>query len=525
MMNRWIAAIPSAVSVQRLVSALVGISLMLIFTITVVTGTKTPSVHEVLFAVLPVLIAAAIVIVFSLKISVRERFAQALSYAVMVCALSAGVGAIAAILGLWNEGDLLTVLTPGQAFASLASAGVWPLSYGPEAAIRFVPLVCAIAILLRVLRARDSMSRAIVTALSAYLVLGLLVHSLSWIAFFLSMARHAGIESPIDVFRLLVSSQSDGYWVRLQNERFFATMGRQAEVGLAGTRAGIFFIVSAIGVFGFLAHRSAAAIGLVKRFASAQFIRLMMLGVIGVALSSNVPGRHISVSDGIALIIFLISLVLWGAWWRFSRDLEDVAQDVQEHPDRPLPSGSISSHVLEDISFMALAFALFGGLLLGWPVCVGFICALLWVWALSRGGLQWRDGVVTNLVGSTGVAVSIGWAGLVFGSRDVLAPSWMLHIVLASAIVVGATFVVRQVQLLIESRWIQAMLIGAVMFLTFFVAGQTVFWLFALPIIAALLILANKPGGWHRYAARIFDVFLGVVTLIVLFVPSVIAHL
>ena len=524
MMNRWIAAIPSAVSVQRLVSALVGMSLMLIFAITVITGAKTPSVNEVLFGVLPVLSTAAIVVMFSLKIAVRERFAQALSYAVTVCAIATGVGAVAAMLGLWNEGDLLTVLTPSQAFGSLASAGVWPLSYGPEAAIRFVPIICAIAILLRVLRARASLVRAVVTSLIAYLILGLLVHSLSWIGYFLSITRQYGIESPIDVFRLLVSSQSDGYWVRLQNERFFASMGRQAEVGLAGTRAGIFFIVSAIGTVALLTYRSFVVVGLIKRLASVQTIRFMILGILGMGLASSLPGSHASVSDVIATIVFLISLLLWGAWWRFSRDLEDIAQDAQDHPNRPLPSGAISPHTLEDVAFVALAFSIFGGLLLGWPVCVGFICASLCVWALSRGGLQWRDGVVTNLVGSTGVAVSLGWAGVVFGLRDVLAPSWMLHILLASALIVGATFVVRQVQLLIEARWIQAVLISSIMCVAFLVAGQTVLWLFALPIIAALLVLVNKPGRWYRYAARTFDIFLAAVTLLVLFVPSIIRH-
>ncbi len=524
-MNRWIAAIPSAITIQRLVSALIGISLMLIFATTIVTGAKTPSVNEVLFGVLPILVAAAIVVVFSLKIAVRERFPQALSFAVSVCAMCGGVGAVAAILGLWNEGDLLTVLTPGQAFASLASAGVWPLSYGPEATIRFVPIVCAIAVLLRVLRARASMMRAIVASLIAYFTLGLLIHSLSWIGYMLSMTRQYGIESPIDVFRLLVSSQSDGYWVRLQNERFFASMGKQAEVGLAGTRAAIIYVFSVISTFGFLAQRSSAALGLMKRFLSAQSIRLASLGVIGMALASSVPGRHSSVSDLIAVIVFLCSVSLWIVWWRSLRDLEDAAQDEQEHPDRPVPSGAISPHVLEDVAFLALAFAIFGGLLLGWPVCVGFLCASLSVWALSREGLQWRDGVVTNLVGSMGVAMSLGWAGVVFGLRDVLAPNWMLRIVLAVAIIIGATFAVRQVQMLVESRWIQAVLITVIMCVAFFVAGQNVFWLFALPIVAVLLVLVNKPGKWYRYAGKTFDLFLAVVLLLTVFLPSVIRHL
>ena len=523
-MNRWIAAIPSVISVQRLVSALIGMSLMLIFTIAVVTGAKTPSVNEVLFGVFPVLAAAAIVVVFCLKISVRERFAQALSYAISACAISAGIGALAAILGLWNEGDLLTVLTPSQAFASLASAGIWPLSYGPEAAIRFVPIVCAVAIFLRILRARASMARAVTVSVIAYLLLGLLIHSLTWIGFMLSVTHRSGIESPIDVFRLLVSSQSDGYWVRLQNERFFASMGRQAEVGLAGTRAGILYLFSVITTFGFLTYRSSAAVGLLKRLVSAQSIRLISLGIIGIALASSVPGQHSSVSDGIAMLVFLCSLVLWVVWWRNMRDLEDVAQDEQEHTDRPLPSGAIAPHVLEDVSFLALAFALFGGLLLGWPVCVGFVCASLSVWALSREGLQWRDGVVTNLVGSIGVAVSLGWAGVAFGTRDVLAPNWMLRILLATAVVVGATFAVRQVQLLLESRWMQAVLIISVMMLAFIVAGQSAFWLCALPIIALLLILINKPGKWYRYAARTFDLFLVVVMFVAVFIPFVIRH-
>lgn len=487
------------------------------------SGLPAPALSEVAFRFLPALIAGSVVTAASFVAIGRGN--RSASVAVALSAVSCAVAVLASVFGPWNEGRSFIVLPVRDALVSIATFGVLPLRYGPEAVLRFLPVCFAVGLAVMGKRSGAGMFRLAAVSVVSYLVLATTMHGMTWIAGGIAAANATTMETADGTFRTLVSAHADGYWTRVQGERFFLPVGRQAENAIETVRAALWFLVSAIALAFALAASARSPGSLVKRIGTRTAMLWIVHLVAGLSIGLGMRGARVSYTDGIALGVFFTVSLAWVSWWRFRRDIENLASDERERPDLPLPSGNVQAHDLKQASELLLGCALFGAFLLGYPVFIGFAAAALAAWLASRDGAAYRDGIVGDGVASLFIGLGLGWAGLSMGVRDAPTPEWGIRIVLALAVLAGVGRLFRNVQTRVESRTGHLTvailgLIGAVL-----VARQRWFWIPAVAAGVGLLVLFQKPGKWHRYASWALDAARAGIVFILLFLPRAVSHL
>lgn len=493
------------------------------FAAALASGQPAPTLSEIAFRFVPALMAGSLVSAAAF-VSIGRAGKSAPSV-VALSVVACTVAVIASVFGPWNDGRSFIVLPVRDALLSVATLGVLPVRYGPEVVIRFLPACFAVGIAVIGRRSGVRLFRLVVAAAVSYSVLAAAMHGMTWIAGGIAAANATPMETADSTFRTLVSAHADGYWTRLQGERFFFPVGRQAENAIEAVRATVWFLVSAVAVIVALAASARSPGTLVKRIGTRTAMFWIVHLVAGLSVGLGMRGVRASYTDGVALAAFFVSSFAWTAWWRFRRDIENLASDERERPDLPLPSGSIQAHDLKQASELLLGCALFGSFLLGYPVFIGFAVAAAASWIASRDGAAFRDGIVGDGVAAAFVGLGLGWAGLSMGVRDAPMPEWGIRIVVALALLAGIGHLFRHVQTRVEHRAAHFAVAAAGLAVSAAVARQRSFWVPVLAAAVGLLVLYRKPGKWHRYASWAVDAVRGGIVFILLFLSRAVSHL
>lgn len=521
---KWLPEARRSQGAIETVATLLGLAYVASFLATLLSGDKAPQMYEPLIGVLPMLMLGVAVACLVLLLAAKERLRNAVAFALALAWISSALSLVATSIGLWNDGSYYNILTPATAFLSILTFGLFPFHFGPDALIRFLPAVFAIGLFLRCLRARVPFPRLALGVGGGYLLLGAALHALSWVAGLLSLANSTSLAQPTDVYRVLVSAQSNGYWTLGQAERFLSPLGRQADTALILAHAAVVFLVMVICAAA-VARLTMSIRSLVKRLASRPVVLFGMEFFLGASLAVGTQVARATYTEMLAYAIFFIVVFLWCSWWRIVRDLENIARDELEHPDYPLPSGTVTPHDLEALSHVLLSISLFGAWVLGWPVFFGLLSASLLAWADSRGGFGLRDGVLTHAVVITGIGLGIAWSGAALAIQEAAMPAWLIRILLSAALLFGLSALSKGLRTMTDARPLLAGLLTLGMGIALLIANQQVFWLYFLPAAAGMFLLAFRPGKWHRYGSLPIDGFLGFMLFIALFLPKTITHL
>ncbi len=410
---------------------------------------------------------------------------------------------------LWNDGSYLMVLSPIQALISMLTLGVWPLHVGPNALIRFLPIMFALSLGRHLLRMHLPWPQVWKLAGGLYLLQSILVYAMSWIGAALTLGTDATAQTAEDTLRLLVRAQANGFWTRGQLERFLAPIGQQSENSLLAIHASILFLatVAVLILFAVRQHRS------IKTWVSPLIQRDSVLLIVSILIGLKL-GRTVNIgltayTDKLAYAVFGVVAVTWLIWWRLQQKREPNEQPEGEN------SGSL------------LLLALFGAVLLGWSVllALGVVTLLTWM-TTSLDRKQTYESSATRGLGWNMLltAACLGWAALAFSLRDLTPSSWMVRIVLASATLIGLATFMQSAYAKSRSRLQQVVLLTVGVALVLLIARQAVVWLLFMPYFTSLLIISRTPHAWRLYRDYPAYATLGALTLIVVLGSNLLTH-
>jgi hypothetical protein len=476
---------------------------------------------DIAFGMVPFVAFGTVLTIAILVLYGKERTPLAITYTVRLLGWSGVIAVMLSFVGLWNDGRYYTLLTPPWALLSIASFGLLPFKMGPIALVRFLPAVFSVGVFLRLRHPMRSVAKAAIAAVIVYLPFAFSLHALSWIGGIFSALRSDVLSTPADVFRVLVSAQADGYWIRAQPERFFAPIGRQGENSFFGIQAAILFlcVTATLCVLAVRTIRSMDRIG--KRLLARSTVLLGVAAVLGFGSGSMTHGPSMSYSDVIAVWVFLVVGIAWLLWQRFSWDIARLTDDERERPHLPIPSGAISINDAELIRDGTLGVSILGSFLLGWPVFLSLGCAttvsiLAQRVSFASGKSRW---LATSLAAGLTVAC-FGASALAVAVRDATEPEWAIRFLLAAAVLIAGEWALRHSIQPVLSRLRQAGLACAVMAFALVLARQQASWLLFLPAIGAVFILAQQEDRWRRF--RLFPLYfvLGGLVMLAVFLPQ-----
>lgn len=480
-----------SVGLAELLSVWIVLACGLPFLSGLLSGAGWPRLSEVVFGVAALLLLAAVVCVSALVVFGRLRFESALAASLPVLLVAGAASLLLDLSGWWNDGSAYLVLRPGEAVSSILMLGLAPLRSGPTALLRFWPVFVALGVAWRLRPFKVPPLRIVLASGVSYLVLAFSVHALSWIAGALSIVRKMSIESASDIFRLLVSAQSGGYWTANQGERLFAPLGRQAETGLAAAQSASWFLsASVILLVGVLLWPPARR--LAKRLLSLESLPSLFVAIAGLGVGTAIGAVDHSYTYGLSLSLFVVSVVAWVWRERLKQDLENLPEDELRRPHLPLPSGSVAPHELESLNSVLAAMAFFGAALLGWTVFVGFLFAECVSWLRSRRGLAWGSVAVSDAVALLLSALALGFAGLAFGLRGFTFMPWQAAAVSAAAVLVVGIASARRLEGASKSRAVRVLLPTGLLLLALALLRQPAVWGFGF-----LAALAQTIIGWR----------------------------
>lgn len=502
-----------------------GVSVVTAHVVSILTGARQLALGEIVFGVMPFVFFGALFTLILLRAATHERLTSACAYAVQLTCVGGAVSVVLALFGIWNDGSRLSVLAPGQIGISMVTLGVFPFGAGPDVLVRFLPPLFAFGLALRLFRARIRPVTVGALTLLSLFVQDILLHAASIVAGILAFIRHISLESSSDAFRLLVSAQADGFWARLQPERFLVSNSLQAENGLLIMKASIVFLFLTIVCLTWVCvgGRNVAR-ALVKRVFTKETIRCFLIAALGSVVMFQAQTPHVSYTDFLALAVFVVTVIAWNAWWRFRQDLESMADDAFAHPDRPLPSGMIATHDLEAASTALLVLVLYGALLCGWPVFVGIICATGFAFGLSDRGFGWMRGIVTHAIGFGLTVFVIGGSAAMFALRDLFVPAWVIRVVLAGSVAVGFAVLLEAVSPRLTSV-LSRLIVGCLgLMVSVGIAQQPVLWYVLLPALAGLLAVSSEVQKWKKFSPYVADFVLVASLVVALVSPTAFRH-
>lgn len=497
-----------------------GLSLAVPLVIGFLTRVGPPPLSEILFRAAPDLGLGMVISVVVLILLNRSRSEHAAMSAVWLAMIAAIAVFILSLTKAWDSTYAFAILKPGEAFISILSLGFWPLHYGPYVLDRFFPLAFALGTAFILWRQKQAILRILASALIVYLSSAFLSNCLSWISAALAKSRSTVLEDVQDVYRILVSVQSGGYWVSGQAERFFAATGHQAETGLMAARAAVIFLAACLILLGLAWRRIAAFRLLAKRFITLESTVTVM--VLGIGLGIGWVGRSLdrSYTNLLSTVVLIVSALAWVYWRRLLSDLENLPQDELRSPHLPLPSGAVAPHDLEDAESILLVVALFGSSLLGWPVFAGFAAATFFAWCSSRSGLGWGTGLVSRSVVYSLAVLALGQASLAFGLRNSALAGWQVWALFGAALLAGSILLVNGLKNMALSRAWSMAIPSAGILVPLLVIRQPVLWGLGLAAIFIQLAVGYRPAWYSRFALLPAFLLLVVFAIFSVFWPA-----
>ncbi len=454
----------------------------------------SPSVFDIVFGVLPFFaLGSALVLTACRLLGVAREDAETGLMRLLFAA--AGISIIAALMGAWD--NIGAILLPHEALFSVLTLGLWPSGAGPLAVIRFLPAVLALGVFLIARRAHVAETRAVLAAVAVYLAQSFFVHALSWVVWAECLRAHDILENAQDAYRIFITSNVNGYWTNSQAERFFASVGGQAENGMQALHGAIAYAGALLLALADWAPWSRGLTALRDALQRPSVLRRAGLLLFGAAVGFSVRMDAFSFSDIVACLLFLAAAIGWlAAWEGEDAGVEGMGQ--------------------------GLVLALGSVLFLGWPVALGFVIADLMRRVLIRG--QAWQGIWTTAAGHLFAAFALAWAGLAFGLRDLPISGWMLHAVVAVSVLAAAAWLgTKLLRSALAPRWQVAYLLGAAGF-SVLISAQFLFCIPAVLLFVAIPILRRSEPRWEAVKVRLLDAFLGALALVTLFAPGLLTH-
>jgi len=401
---------------RDMLGAWLAVSLTVPVIASLIKDQKMPALPEIFFGFAPFLFFTLLLAAALLLLVGKMTWEKTSSLVVHIAWFSGAIALVAYVIGLWNDGSSHFFLLPMDAWLSILSFGFYPLHVGPEAFVRFLPLALMMGLVWTFWREKIAWRKLFIAGLLAYAVSALVLHAISWIGISLASVKGSSTSSLEDLYRLLVSKQSGGYWMNNQGERFFASIGMQAETALAAARAAVYYI-SACTVAFILALFAPRSRVLLRRVLSLEYI----LGAV-VLIGSAAAGVHARIADysfASWLSILVAVSVGYGllALWRLDLDLENLHDDETNSPDLPLPSGLINLQEAQALKAYLSWFTALGALILGWPIVLLLAAAFAVRRFFSANASVLGSRLYSKLAGEIAFLTFVGSAFVMFALR------------------------------------------------------------------------------------------------------------
>lgn len=515
---------------HRFACTLVALSAITPFFSALFTAAPAPTVIDIVFGFFPFVALGALTLFVAFVWFGRMRSAHAVEEVIQMLLRACVVVILLSLVGVWNDGSYHSVVSPSQALEAMFTVGVLPLHVGPNVLIRFLPLLCAVGVWLRLRRIslpRFQLWRAVGYV---YFFQSIFLYALSWVAAALGAVAGSIPHTAEGAFRLLVRAQADGFWTRGQLERFFAPLSQQSENSLLAIHASIVFFAMMTLIVVVVAKQSRSIQVFVryhaKRGENLLFGAVVLIGF-GIGRAAN--NFSFSYTNVIAGFVFLFVLLLWSAWWRLRRKrTEGVSGASETVSTRMSPMQAVWGDLcardeLAGLSMLALFLALFGSFLLGWQVFLAISVATMMVWIFEGYGTY---SPYARPATSYVLSLLLGWAAMTVGLRDMMPSAWMVRILLCASILIAVTQIIRNVQIQSYSHFQRGVIIAIGIAIALFFARQSVFWMLFLPCLAALCIFSSSRvrESWHTYQERVAHSLIAIITLIVFFAPHLLVH-
>ena len=520
----WFAPLRRSCGAKEIILAWLSLSLLFPFLRDTFIAVGVPAPSEVIFGFAPSLALCLVVCVVVLVIGNRQRWEQAAAQAVVLVAAAGLFSLILSLTAVWSDGSAYFILRPAQALGSMLTLGFWPAPVGPDALIRFLPLGTALGLVWKLYRLRFASRRVFASAAAAYLILAFFLHVLSWIAGALAWLKGTSLESIDDIFRVLITAQSGGYWINGQAQRFLAPLGQQAGTGLLAAHAAMLFLGSFCLLAILFFKRLAGARQLMRRLLTAECFAWFALIATGLGLGYTLQSTDTSYTFWVSLALVCCLTLAWVLRWRLVKDLEHVPQDEVENPHLPLPSGAVPPHEVEELNALLLVLALFAAALLGWPVFVGVALAASLSWMVSRSGLGWGSGALLERTIMVMSFSALGWAGLMFGLRNALPSTWMVNLLLAAALLASLGGLTNELRRQTSAKKVILLLPSTGLFIAALIMRQPLLWGLGLLAILSQLALGWKIELWRKFGAWPAYLLLTFTALLSLLLPQLLNH-
>lgn len=451
-----------------------------------------PTIFFALYLVLPhVVFAVLATFVAASSLRFREQGIESLIGIGVACSLVLGL--LASLLGVWNDGSGITVLTLRGTLTSLVTGGILPWKDGPQELIRFFPLGVSVVFAIFAWKRSSSKIKGVGVAVGLYVVLWAAWHVLTWAAYLLRPTGFS-IELAQDAFSALVRAQSSGYWTNDITNRFLAPIADQGKSVSILLQAAILYLGSICLLGGSWTKTIVRNSAIAKRFLVPEGAALIavILGAYALGQSIRVMPR-VSFTLFFVMAILLVSGICLGIWMQLRSDLENIRRDEQENPGYPLPSAAISPPEAETVSSIAGGFALLGSILLGWPVFCGFLAGFVMNEAMKLFNVssflrqKWpRVLIILSL------ACGVAWAGLAIGLQDLSPATWLIRLALGLGCIGGALILSREV-------WPRpAIGISVILLTAAILSGQWLIGMAAIPTLIVTWVLEFRENAQKR---------------------------
>ncbi|MFH1621356.1 MAG: hypothetical protein ABIB04_04725 [Patescibacteria group bacterium] len=522
---KLLPTIKRSVSAEDLLKICFAISFMSGLLSAILSDSGMPGIQQIILGTLPFYAISTVVTIVFWLMAGRERSTDVVSGACALVLIGASIGIIASFFKIWNDGSSYLILSPYEAWLNIISFGLYPTRFGSLVQIRFLPLVVFLGLGIFLSRSGVSKAKSWLYSGGAYLTLIFSYNFMSLIAWLGSRSLSQTVSTTADTFRVLVRLHSISYWSQSQLDRFLLPIGRQAESTLLMTHASIIFLITTALLILIFIKSIRVPTGLVKRISTKNSVLWVLPVAIGVSLSLTSQGPRTSYTDVLALIIFIIVILSWIAWWRFGRDMDNLAQDELHQVDLPLPRGEVSLQDLESIRNVLLTVCLFGAWILGWPVFLGIFSASIAMWFLSRYGAGLGDSLLTSSLGNAVIGLSLSWVGAAVALRDASSPAWITRMLFGAAILVGLSRLIKDLgDAILTSRYVIWIFISALLVIPL-ITKQNFIWI---PVIGAAVFAVwayRDTRKWRHYGIYFMDLALVLMAFITLFIPQLIRHL
>lgn len=455
---------------------------------------RFPTLGEILiFWITPSFFAVAVLIMCLTRLK-RVPLAEAYSYALRVVSGGAVLALIFSLFRAWNDGSFFQVLSPAGAFSAFWTLGIAPFHEGPMMSLRLLPVVMTVGLVMALWRMKETPRRLILWGFCMYIGVFVMVYAMTWVALILAWSRHTDLSNASDTFRLLTSAQADGYWLRLQAERFLFPVGQQAEYAIAAVHAAFLMLVGTI-----------CAIFTLPQFIiipspRLSFFRVLWIGVAGYLIFSVTQFPQVSYTNLVALILAAVVLTLFALF----RSLP--------------PEEGRSRHAF-------LGLLLLGGALLGYPIFMSLVVAVV-AHAMEREFQieQSFKNLAVRFALLWASHLALVWAAALFVSRDVILPGWFARFLFALTLVAAWAEVWPRIEAALPRVW-RFTIVIALSVAICLLARQAWAWMILIPVALVCAAVWRFPARTQHVLSFLPDTLLVVFSLFPIFLPNALRHI